>query len=104
MARNVKAQQKPLTTEWVGVQESVTVKLARGDYFSLNWFGAVIHGCAVRENRDGESFISWPSFRGTDGQFVRRAYVYAPRGSDDERILERVVQTVLLERDRLGRG
>lgn len=83
--------------EWVTVEDGVNIKLSKGDYFSLQWFGAVIHGCAVRDGRNGP-FISWPSFRGSDGQYVKRAYVYAGRGSEDERLLEAVVTTVIEER------
>ena len=96
MARNInKTEEKK--NEWVRVQDGVQIKLTKGDFFSLSWFGAVIHGCAVRTGRNG-AFISWPSFKGSDGAFVRRAYVYAAQGSEDEAILEKVLQTVQHER------
>lgn len=97
MARNTtkKTEQK---TEWVRVIDGVSIKLSKGDFFSLSWFGAVIHGCALRSGRNGD-FISWPSFKGSDGQYVKRAYVYAERGSEDEKILEQVLQTVQHERN-----
>lgn len=97
MARNTtkKTEQK---TEWVRVIDGVSIKLSKGDFFSLSWFGAVIHGCAIRDGRNG-AFISWPSFKGADGQYVKRAYVYAERGSEDEKILEQVLQAVQHERD-----
>ena len=65
MARNTtkKTEKK---TEWVRVIDGVSVKLSKGDFFSLSWFGAVIHGCALRTGRNGD-FISWPSFKGSDG-------------------------------------
>ena len=84
--------------EWIRVIDGVSVKLSKGDFFSLSWFGAVIHGCAVRTGRNG-AFISWPSFKGSDGQYVKRAYVYAEKDSEDERILEQVLQTVQHERE-----
>ena len=83
--------------DWIRVRDGVTVKLTRGEFFSLGWFGATIHGCAIRQGSNGP-FISWPSFRGSDGKYVKRAYVYAERGSEDEQILEQVVQCVLHER------
>ena len=96
MARNInKTEDK--RNEWVRVQDGVQIKLTKGDYFSLSWFGAVIHGCAVRTGRNG-AFISWPSFKGSDGAFVLRAYVYAAQGSEDEALLEKVLQTVQHER------
>lgn len=97
MARNTKKEESK-RSEWVRVVDGVSIKLSKGDFFSLNWFGAVIHGCALRSGRNGD-FISWPSFRGSDGQYVKRAYVYAERGGDDEMILESVVQMVKHERD-----
>lgn len=96
MARTAKKEENR-KTEWVRVIDGVSIKLSKGEFFSLNWFGAVIHGCALRTGRNG-AFISWPSFKGSDGQYVKRAYVYAERDSDDERILESVVQTVQHER------
>ena len=97
MARNTSKKTQERTHEWVQVQEGVSIKLSKGDFFSLSWFGAVIHGCAVRSGRNGD-FISWPSFKGSDNQYVKRAYVYAERGSEDEKILAAVVFTVLRER------
>lgn len=96
MARNTTKQENK-NNEWILVQDGVSVKLSRGKFFSLSWFGAVIHGCALRTGRNGD-FISWPSFKGSDGAFVKRAYVYAAQGSEDEQILERVLQTVKHER------
>lgn len=98
MARTTSKKEENRKTEWVRVIDGVHIKLSKGDFFSLNWFGAVIHGCALRTGRNG-AFISWPSFKGSDGQYVKRAYVYAERGSDDEGILEAVVQTVQHERE-----
>ena len=98
MARTTSKKTQEKTREWVQVQEGVSVKLSKGDFFSLSWFGAVIHGCAVRSGRNGD-FISWPSFKGSDGQYVKRAYVYAERDSEDEKILAAVVATVQRERE-----
>lgn len=98
MARNTGKKTQEKTREWVQVQDGVSIKLSKGDFFSLSWFGAVIHGCAVRSGRNGD-FISWPSFKGSDGQYVKRAYVYAERDSEDEKILAVVVAAVLAERE-----
>ena len=98
MARNTSKKTQEKTREWVQVQEGVSIKLSKGDFFSLSWFGAVIHGCAVRSGRNGD-FISWPSFKGSDGQYVKRAYVYAERDSEDEKTLAAVVAAVLAERE-----
>lgn len=98
MARNTNKKEEAKRNEWVRVIDGVSVKLSKGEFFSLSWFGAVIHGCALRSGRNGD-FISWPSFKGSDGQYVKRAYVYAERGSEDEAILEQVVQAVRHERE-----
>ena len=84
--------------EWITVVPDVAVKLSKGDYFSLSWYGAVIHGCAVRHGSRGP-FISWPSFLGSAGNYVKRAYVYAERGSQTEETLDKVLQTVLHEQE-----
>ena len=98
MARAIQKTNTERRNEWIHVQDGVSVKLSKGEFFSISWFGVVIHGCAVRNGRNGP-FISWPSFRGSDGQFVKRAYVYAAAESEDEQILEKVLQTVMHERE-----
>lgn len=79
---------------WTEVARDVMVrKSANSEYFSLNWYGAVIHGCAIRHGQNGD-FISWPSFKNSKGEFVKRAYVWAEKGSDDEITLNRVIEAV----------
>lgn len=85
-------------TEWVNVCDGVSIRLSKGDFFSIAWYGAVIHGCAVRNGRNGY-FISYPSFKGSDGNYIKRAYIYAPAGSEDAKTLELVVARVLEERE-----
>lgn len=94
MARNYqKKETEAKTNEWIRVVDGVSIKVTRGEFFSLSWFGAVIHGCALRQGRNGP-FISWPSFKGSDGRYVKRAYVYAEKGSEDEKLLDQIVQIV----------
>lgn len=97
MARNTNANKEEKRVEWVKVRDGVSIRLGKGDFFSVAWFGAVIHGCAVRSGRNGD-FISFPSFKGSDGNYIRRAYIYAPTGSEDAKILEEVLEAVKRER------
>lgn len=83
--------------EWVEVDDGVSIRLSKGDFFSLSWYGAVIHGCSVRTGRNG-AFIGYPSFKGTDGNYIKRAYVYAAPNSQDEKTLALVLETVIKER------
>lgn len=61
-----------------GVVESFEVKNARqfdwGTTFTLVLNGIEIHGCKVGERKDGNSFISFPSYKGKDGKWY--SYVY----------------------------
>lgn len=94
MARQINTNKDSNGNQWVEVTQGVSVrKSGSSDYFSINWFGAIIHGCQIRTGQSGE-FISWPAFKNADGKYIKRAYIWADRGSDDERILDRIVSTV----------
>ena len=89
---NQNQQQKE--NNWKEIAQGVSVrKSSNGEYFSLNWYGAVIHGCAIRHGQNGD-FISWPSFKNKAGEYVKRAYIWAEKGSDDETTLNRVLEAV----------
>ena len=45
-----------------------------GTTFTLVLNGVEIHGCKVAERKDGNSFISFPSYKGKDGKWY--SYVY----------------------------
>ena len=85
--------------DWITVDDGVSIRLSKGDFFSLSWYGAVIHGCSVRTGRNG-AFISYPSFKGSDGNYIKRAYVYAAPNSQDEKTLAMVLETVIKEREK----
>lgn len=77
--------------EWKEVTNGVLIRVSGNpEYFSINWYGAVIHGCSVRHGQNGD-FISWPAFKNADGKYTKRAYVWAEKGSDDENTLNRIV-------------
>ncbi len=92
MARQTNINSNSNRNEWTPVIDGVSVrKSGNSDYFSLNWFGAIIHGCSIRSGDHGD-FISWPAFKNSEGKYVKRAYVWAEKGSDDETILEKVLR------------
>ena len=61
-----------------GVVSEFEVKNARqfdwGTTFTLVLNGVEIHNCKVGERKDGNSFISFPSYKGKDGKWY--SYVY----------------------------
>lgn len=61
-----------------GVVSSFEVKNPKsfdwGTVFTLVLNGVEIHGCKVGERKDGNSFISFPSYKGKDGKWY--SYVY----------------------------
>lgn len=61
-----------------GVVESFEIRNARqfdwGTTFTLVLNGVEIHNCKVGERKDGNSFISFPSYKGKDGKWY--SYVY----------------------------
>ena len=79
-----------MSNGWISVCEGVSLKKGRENRISINWFGAVIHNVRVVNGPNGK-FLSWPAFKGKDGNYISTAYVYAPRGSEDAKILENVL-------------
>lgn len=61
-----------------GVVESFEIRNAKqfdwGTTFTLVLNGVEIHNCKVGERKDGNSFISFPSYKGKDGKYY--SYVY----------------------------
>lgn len=61
-----------------GVVESFEIRNPRqfdwGTTFTLVLNGVEIHNCKVGERKDGNSFISFPSYKGKDGKYY--SYVY----------------------------
>lgn len=82
--------QKSNTSEWTPVVEGVSFKKGKENRISINWFGAVIHGVRIVNGKNGP-FLSWPSFKNDSGEYVKTSYVFAERGSDDEKILADIV-------------
>lgn len=73
--------------EWIEVNKGVSIK-GTADRFSINWHGAVIHGCKIIPASDAyDAFISWPSFKTNDGKYVKTSYIYAEENSDEECVL-----------------
>lgn len=68
-----------------GVVSSFEVKNAKsfdwGTTFTLVLNGVEIHGCKVAERKDGNSFISFPSYKGKDGKYY--SYVYFRFSEED---------------------
>ena len=87
-------RQNNRNNDWIEIRKDVSYRLAaRENYFSLNWFGAVIHGCQIVYGENGP-FISWPSFKGKNGTWVKTSYVYAPKDSEDDKILKELVADI----------
>lgn len=61
-----------------GVVSSFQIKNPKsfdwGTTFTLVLNGVEIHGCKVGESRDGNSFISMPSYKGKDGKWYSHVY------------------------------
>ena len=78
-----------------GVVSSFEVKNARsyswGTTFTLVLNGVEIHGCKVGERKDGNSFISFPSYKGKDGKWY--SYVFFRFSeADTDAILEELAK------------
>ena len=77
-----KTTKKNETDYWQDIlPEEVAVK-GTAERFSLNWYGAIIHGCRIVKGKNA-NFIGWPSFKGRAGNYIRTAYVYDGKGALD---------------------
>ncbi|MBQ0154268.1 MAG: hypothetical protein KBS70_05745 [Bacteroidales bacterium] len=102
MARNTKKKQNNFRKQinsgkydWMQLDEYDDVFVKGNEKrFSINWFGAVIHGCAIRTSNNGNDFISFPAFKGKDGKYIKTAYIYAEKESENEDILECIIETI----------
>lgn len=93
MARQYNNQKQ--TSEWTPVVEGVSFKKGKENRISINWFGAVIHGVRIVNGKNGP-FLSWPSFKNTQGEYIKTAYVYAKPGSEDADILDTIVGMAIM--------
>ena len=92
MAKYTNNTNKEQGNAWLEVARGIRIrKSGNSEFFSLDWYGAIIHGCSVREGQNG-AFISWPAFKNAQGKFVKRCYVWADAGSEDETTLKRVLE------------
>ena len=78
-----------------GVVTSYAVKNPKffdwGTVFTLEINGVEIHGCKVGERRDGNSFISFPSYKGKDGKWYSHVY-FRLSDQDTDAILKELAE------------
>ena len=80
-----------------GVVSEFSVKNVKafdwGTTFTLVLNGVEIHGCKVAEAKDGNSFISMPSYKGKDGKYYSHVY-FRFSEKDQDAILQSVADTL----------
>lgn len=80
-----------------GVVSDFSVKNVKafdwGTVFTLVLNGVEIHGCKVAEARDGNSFISMPSYKGKDGKYYSHVY-FRFSEKDTDAILKEVAEAI----------
>ena len=84
-----------------GIIESVEILRARqfdwGVSFSMMLNGITIHNCTVGLTKNGDNFISFPSYKGKDGKWY--SYVYFRFSPEDlEMVLDMVAEKVANEK------
>lgn len=71
-----------------GVVEHFEIRNPRhfdwGTTFTLVLNGVEIHNCKVGERKDGNSFISFPSYKGKDGKYYSHVYFRLSEADSDE--------------------
>ena len=99
MATKFQKKQQPNNEGFVeyGTVESFKVERVksfdRGTTFDLVLNGVTIHWCKVAEARDGNSFISFPSYKGRDGKYYSYIYFRFSEADQDE-ILKAVAEAL----------
>lgn len=80
-----------------GTVESFKVERVKsfdwGTTFDLVLNGVTIHGCKVAEAKNGDSFISFPSYKGRDGKYYSYIYFRFSEADQDE-ILKAVAEAL----------
>lgn len=50
-------------------------KEIKGSYaFDMEVNGVTIYGCWLKESKDGSNFVSFPSYKGSDGKYYSHAW------------------------------
>ena len=80
-----------------GIVESFEVKNVKsfdwGTTFTLVLNGVEIHNVKVAERKDGNSFISFPSYKGKDGKYYSYVYFRFSEADQDE-VLKAVAENI----------
>lgn len=65
--------------------EVTRAKEIKGSYaFDMRVNGVMIYGCWLKETKDGNNFVSFPSYKGTDGKYYSHAYFKVTDELQDE--------------------
>lgn len=88
-------------TPTCGKVESVTIERARqfnwGVSFTMVLNGVTINNCSIGTTKNGDNFISFPSYKGKDGKWY--SYIYFRFSEEDlEKILDMVAEKVANEK------
>lgn len=65
--------------------EVTRAKEIKGSYaFDMRVNGVMIYGCWLKETKDGNNFVSFPSYKGTDGKYYSHVYFKVTDELQDE--------------------
>lgn len=74
-AGNTGNTQAPTSLKSVTLSVSHVKEWDNGVTFTLNVDRVSIYGCRIVEAKNGESFISFPARKGSDGKYYKHAYI-----------------------------
>ena len=96
MGKFAKGNNKTQNTEY-GKIESFDIQRVkntnRGCYFTLVLNGVSINGCTIRETKDEVPFISFPQYKGRDGNWYN--VVYFKLSPEDQKKIIDIVSVLL---------
>ena len=70
--KETKKTETPETTYDIEVLRAKQVKETYA--FDLKVNGVTIYGCWLRESKNGNNFVSFPSYKGNDGKYYSHVY------------------------------
>lgn len=70
----LKGKKKEEKTYTYEVEVTRAKELKDSYAFDMRVNGVMIYGCWLKETKDGNNFVSFPSYKGTDGKYYSHAY------------------------------
>lgn len=92
--KNKKAEEAKAETKTTYTVKVTRAKEFKGSYaFDMEVNGVMIYGCWLKESKDGRNFVSFPSYKGSDGKYY--SHVWFKIEDDVQAEIEKGIEAAL---------